>query len=153
MDNNNTKNENKLNNRNASYTKIAEIDINKTSGIVLKVTGDAIAKTESKESKETSRNIIIHEVEELMDMDPKELKYKDRKYLENFVMKPMGIRSRSTQIQRIGIFTQDRASKERYQPIKVSLESVEAKSQFLLNLTRLKVQFIKITKKARRRMK
>ena len=88
-----------------------------------------------------------------MDMDPKELKYKDRKYLENFVMKPMGIRSRSTQIQRIGIFTKDRASKERYQPIKVSLESVEAKSQFLLNLTRLKVQFIKITKKARRRMK
>ena len=86
-------------------------------------------------------------------MDPKELKYEDRKYLENFVMKPMGIRSRSTQIQRIGIFTQDRASKERYQPIKVSLESVEAKSQFLLNLTRLKVQFIKITKKARRRMK
>ena len=66
-------------------------------------------------------------------MDPKELKYKDRKYLENFVMKPMGIRSRSTQIQRIGIFTKDRASKERYQPIKVSLESVEAKSQFLLN--------------------
>ena len=88
-----------------------------------------------------------------MDMDPKELKYENRKYLENFVMKPMGIRSRSTQIQRIGIFTQDRASKERYQPIKVSLESVEAKSQFLLNLTRLKVQFIKITKKARRRMK
>ena len=86
-------------------------------------------------------------------MDPKELKYKDRKYLENFVMKPMGIRSRSTQIQRIGIFTQDRASKERYQPIKVSLESVEAKSQFLLNLTRLKGQFIKFTKKARRRMK
>ena len=73
MDNNNTKNENKLNNRNASYTKIAEIDINTTSGIVLKVTGDAIAKTESKESKETSRNIIIHEVEEIIDMDTKEL--------------------------------------------------------------------------------
>ena len=52
-----------------------------------------------------------------MDMDPKELEYKDRKYVENVVMKQMGIRSTQTRIQRIGIFTQDRASKERYQPL------------------------------------
>ena len=60
-------------------------------------------------------------------------------------MEQMGIRSRPIRIQRIGIFTQDRASKERYRPLKVSLESVEVKSQFLQNLTRLKGQFIKIT--------
>ena len=35
--------------------------------------------------------------------------------------------------------------KERYQALKVSLKSVEVKSQFLQNLTRLKGQFIKIT--------
>ncbi|MEO0684650.1 MAG: hypothetical protein AAFY76_06270 [Cyanobacteria bacterium J06649_11] len=132
----------------ASYAKIAAIDINipRDSGIELEVAEDEIKKTDvGKETKETSRNIIIHGVEELMDMDPKELKYEDRKYVENVIMEPMGIRSRPTQIQRIGIFTQDRASKERYRPLKVSLESVEVKSQFLRNLTRLKGQFIKIT--------
>ena len=35
--------------------------------------------------------------------------------------------------------------KERYQALKVSLKSVEVKSQFLQNLPRLKGQFIKIT--------
>ena len=45
-------------------------------------------------------------------------------------MEQMGIRSTPTQIQQIGIFTQDRKSKERYRPLKVSLESVEVKSQF-----------------------
>ena len=60
-------------------------------------------------------------------------------------MNPMGLSSRSVQIQRIGVFTQDRASKEKYRPLKVSLESVEVKSEFLRNLTRLKGLFIKIT--------
>jgi len=132
----------------ASYAKIAAIDINTTrdSGIELEVAEDEIEKTDKgKETKETSCNIIIHGVEELMDMDPKELEYEDRKYVENVIMEPMGIRSRPTRIQRIGILTQDRASKERYRPLKVSLESVEVKSQFLRNLTRLKGQFIKIT--------
>jgi len=43
------------------------------------------------------------------------------------------------------VFTQDRASKEKYRPLKVSLETVEVKSKFLRNLTRLKGLFIKIT--------
>ena len=132
----------------ASYAKIAAIDINTTrdSGIELEVAEDEIEKTNrGKETKEKSCNIIIHGVEELIDMDPKELEYEDRKYVENVIMEPMGIRSRPTQIQRIGLLTQDRASKERYRPLKVSLESVEVKSQFLRNLTRLKGQFIKIT--------
>ena len=131
----------------ASYAKIAAIDINTTrdSGIELEVAEDEIEKTKSKEIKETSLNIIIHGVEELMDMDPKELEYEDRKYVENIVMEQMGIRSTPTRIQRIGIFTQDRASKESYRPLKVSLESFEVKSQFLRSLTRLKGQFIKIT--------
>ena len=131
----------------ASYAKIAATDISTTkdSGIELEVAEDKIEKAKSKEIKETSLNIIIHGVEELIDMDPKELEYEDCNYVENVVMEQMGIRSRPIRIQPIGIFTQDRASKERYRPLKVSLESVEVKSQFLQNLTRLKGQFIKIT--------
>ena len=62
----------------ASYAKIAAIDINTTrdSGIELEVAEDEIEKTNSKEIKETSLNIIIHGVEELMDMDPKEINTK-----------------------------------------------------------------------------
>ena len=52
-----------------------------------------------KETKETSRNIIIHRVEELIDMNPKELEYEDCKYVEDVIMEPMGIRLRPTQIQ------------------------------------------------------
>ena len=52
------------------------------------------------------------------------------KVSKQVVMEQMGIRSTPTRIQRIGIFTQDRASKERYQPLTFSLESVEVKSQF-----------------------
>ena len=63
-------------------------------------------------------------------MNPKGLEYEDRKYVENVIMEPMGIRSRPTQIQRIGILTQDRASKERYRPLKVSLESVKLNRNF-----------------------
>ena len=74
----------------------------------------------------------------------KELEYKDGIYVENVIMDPMGIRSRPKQIQRIGISKQERASKERYRPLKVSLKGVEAKSQFLRNLTRL--EGFKITK-------
>ena len=48
-------------------------------------------------------------------------------------MKPMGLRSRPIQW----------ALKKRYWPLKVSLESVEVKSQFLQNLSRLIGQFIK----------
>ena len=46
----------------ASYAKIAAIDINTTrdSGIELEVAEDEIEKTESKEIKETSLNILIH---------------------------------------------------------------------------------------------
>ena len=100
----------------ASYAKIAATDISTTkdSGIELEVAEDKIEKAKSKEIKETSLNIIIHGVEELIDMDPKELEYEDCKYVENVVMEQMGIRSRPIRIQRIGIFTQDRASKERY---------------------------------------
>ena len=62
----------------ASYAKIAAIDINTTrdSGIELEVAEDEVEKTNSKEIKETSLNIIIHGVEELMDMDPKEINTK-----------------------------------------------------------------------------
>ena len=68
----------------ASYAKIAAIDINTTrdSGVELEVVEDEIEKTKSKEIKETSLNIIIHGVEELMDIDPKELEYEDRKYID-----------------------------------------------------------------------
>ena len=51
------------------------------SGIVLEVAKDEIEKTKTKKTKETSRNIIFHGVEELMDMDPKDLEYEDRKYV------------------------------------------------------------------------
>ena len=74
-----------------------------------------------------------------------ELKYEDRKYVENIIMNEKGIRLRPTWIQWIWICTKDKASKERNKPLKVSLDSVEVKLQFLRNLTMLKGQFIKIT--------
>ena len=80
-----------------------------------------------------------------MDTDPKELENEDHKYVENVIMKTMGLTSRPIRLHRIGVFTHERAVKERYRPLKVSLESVEVKSQFLQNLSRLKGQFIKIT--------
>ena len=43
--------------------------------VELEVAEDEIEKTKNKEIKETSLNIIIHGVEELMDMDPRELEY------------------------------------------------------------------------------
>ena len=133
-----------------SYAKIAAIDINninttRDSGIALEVVDDVKEENEETETLDTSRNIIIHGVEESMNDDPKELEYEDRKYIENVIMNPMGLSSKPIQIQRIGVFTQDRASKEKYRPLKVSLESVEVKSEFLRNLTRLKGLFIKIT--------
>ena len=55
-----------------------------------------------------------------------------------------GIRNyKSTEI---GVFIKDRAMKERYQLLIVSLESVEVKLRLLRSLARLKCQFIKITK-------
>ena len=85
-------------------------------------------ETEETETKRKSRNIIIHGVEELMDADPKELENEDSKYVENVIMKPMGLTSRPIRLHRIGVFTKERALKERYRPLKVSLESVEVKS-------------------------
>ena len=75
-----------------------------------------------------------------MDTDAKELENKD--YVENVIMKPMGLASRPLRLHRVGVFTYERALKERYRPLKVSLQ---IKSQFLQNLSRLKGQFIKIT--------
>ena len=121
------------------------IDINKTtrdSGTELEVVKN---ETEETETKRKSRNIIIHGVEELMDTDPKELENEDHKYVENVIMKPMGITSRPIRLHRFGAFTHERTLKERYRPLKDSLERVEVKSQFLQNLSRLKGQFIKIT--------
>ena len=47
-------------------------------------------------------------------------------------MNPMGLSSRSIQIQHIGVFTQDRAlMKEKTRRLKVSLESVKVKLEFL----------------------
>ena len=99
-------------------------------------------ETKETETKRKSRNIIIHGVEELMDTDPKELENEDHKYVENVIMKPMGITSRPIRLHRFGAFTHERTLKERYRPLKVSLQ---IKSQFLQNLSRLKGQFIKIT--------
>ena len=80
-----------------------------------------------------------------MDTDPKELENEDHKYVENVIIKPMGITSRPIRLHRFGAFTHERTLKERYRPLKDSLERVEVKSQFLQNLSRLKGQFIKIT--------
>ena len=77
-----------------------------------------------------------------MDTDAKELENKDHNYVEDVIMKPMGLASRPLRLHRVGVFTQERALKERYRPLKVSLQ---IKSQFLQNLSRLKGQFIKIT--------
>ena len=60
-------------------------------------------------------------------------------------MKPMVFTLRPIRLHQIGLFTHEKALKEKYRPLKVSLESVEVKSQFLQNLLRLKGQFIKIT--------
>ena len=48
-------------------------------------------ETEETETKRKSRNIVIH-VEELMDTDPN-VKNKDHKYVEDVIMKPMGLTS------------------------------------------------------------
>ena len=78
-------------------------------------------KTEEIETKRKSRNIIIHGVEEFMDTDPKELENKDHKYVENVIMKPMGLTSRPIRLHRIGVFTHERALKERKVPTFKSL--------------------------------
>ena len=80
-----------------------------------------------------------------MDTDPRKKENKDHEYVENIIMKPIGLTSRPIRLHRIGVFTHERALKERYRPLKVSLESVQVKSQFLQNLSRLKGRFIKIT--------
>ena len=83
-----------------SYANIAAIDINKKidSGIELEVVEN---ETKETETKRKSRNIIIHGVEELMDTDPKELENEDHKYVENVIMKPMGLTSRPIRLHRI----------------------------------------------------
>ena len=80
-----------------------------------------------------------------MDTDPRKKENKDHEYVENIIMKPIGLTSRPIRLHRIGVFTHERALKERYRPLKDSLESFEVKSQFLQNLLRLKGRFIKIT--------
>ena len=93
-----------------SHANIAAIDINKTrdSGIELQVVEN---ETEEKETKRKSRNIIIHGAEEFMDTDPKELENEGHKYVENIIMKPMELIFRL-----IGVFTHEKALKEKYQP-------------------------------------
>ena len=61
-------------------------------------------------------------------------------------MSRLGLKSRAIlNIQRIGVFTKERESKEQYRPLKICLESEEIKIQVLNNLTKLKGLFIKVT--------
>ena len=64
-------------------------------------------------------------------------------------MKPMGLTSRPIWLHQIGVFTQEKALKETYYPLKVTLEtveSVEIKIAISSKLIKVKGKFIKITK-------
>ena len=65
-----------------------------------------------------------------MDTDPKELENEDHKCVENVIMKPTGLTSRPIRLHRIGVFTHERALKERYRPLKVSLKVLKLNRNF-----------------------
>ena len=74
---------------------------------------------------------------EFMDDTEEELEQNDKRRVAN-TLKDMGINVKVTKIERIGIFTKEREDHERYRPIKVHLESKEAKIKVLKNLKKLK---------------
>ena len=92
----------------------------------------------------TESNIIIHGLLEFMDDTEEELKQNDKRRVAN-TLKAMGINVEFTKIERIGIFTKEREDHERYRPIKVHLESKEAKIKVLKNLKKLKSVDLRIT--------
>ena len=68
-------------------------------------------ETEETETKRKPRNIIIHVLEEFMDTDPN-VKNEDHKYVENVIMKPMGLTSGPKRLYWIGVFTHEKALKD-----------------------------------------
>ena len=99
---------------------------------------------ENRKIKTTESNIIIHGLMEFMDDTEEELEQNDKRRVAN-TLKDMGINVKVTKIERIGIFTREREDHKRYRPIKVHLESKEAKIKVLKNLKKLKSVDFRIT--------
>ena len=79
--------------------------------------------TKYKEWKGTCNIIYNSRSRRFIGVRSRHLAYEDRIYVENFVMNLLGLESKPIQVQRIGVFTKQRALKARYRHLKVSLES------------------------------
>ena len=80
--------EDKLNDilRKPSYAKAAK-NINTTSDSGIELNAEKEEDINEQENEEnTSCNIIIHSVEESLNVDPRELNYEDQKYVENVII-------------------------------------------------------------------
>ena len=99
---------------------------------------------EERKIKSTESNIIIHGIMEFIEDAKEKLEQDDKRTVTN-TFKSMGLNISVVKVERIGVFTKEREENQRYRPIKVHLESKEAKIKVLQNLKKLKEFDLRIT--------
>ena len=102
-------------------------------------------KIEERKIKETESNLIIHGVDESMEETKEEMETNDKDFIENKMMKKMGLQVDIVKLERIGKYSDEREQKQRYRPINILLKNVETKLEILQNLKKLKGFDVRIT--------
>ena len=73
-----------------------------------------------------------------MEETKEEMETNDKDFIENKMMKKMGLQVDIVKLERIGKFSDEREQKQRYRPIKILLKNVKTKLEILQNLKKLK---------------